>query len=161
MTTPISKKQTNGYKSDILGQVSIQLKELNVTSMPVREFSTGSVGFNHSGKATIKCGPDRYSFQVSLNVTLAHSKDGDPKRVKDEVRASFLALPPHSLADLKLNDALAEARTFNSGKVGFYFNGKALVGGHLCQVGCSITAIGSEDWADERPIERSASVATE
>lgn len=158
MTTP-TKKQTAGFRSDILGQVAVTMKDLSIGLLSPREFSTGSVGLNHSGKASLKCGPDRYNFQVSLNITLAHSKDGDPKRVSDEIRAAFLASKPVTLKDLGLENALAEARTFNSGKVGFYLNGKCVVNGQLCQVGCSITAIGSdnnETWADSRPAERPA-----
>ena len=155
---PITKKTTTGFRSDVLNAGGVPMKDLGIGILAPREFSTGSVGLNHSGKAMVKCGEARYNCQVSLNITLAHSKDGDPKRVSDEVRAAFLAGKPMSLKDLGLENALAEARTFNSGKVGFYLNGKCVVGGHLCQVGCSITAIGSdgEGWADERPAERPA-----
>jgi hypothetical protein len=156
-TTP-AKKETEGYKSDVLGQGSVSLKDLAIGPMSPREFSTGSVGLNHSGKVGLKCGPERYQFQVSLNITLAHSKPGDPKRVSQEDIDAFLALPPQSLKDLGLENAIADARTFSSGKVGFYANTKAVVGGNICQVGCSITAIGSDGdkWVDERPAEKSA-----
>lgn len=159
--TPATKKTTSGYKSDILGMSAVTLKELGIGPMAPREFSTGSVGLNHSGKASLKCGPDRYQFQVSLNITLAHSKPEDPKRVSQATLDAFLALPPQSLKDLGLESAVAQARTFSSGKVGFYANTKAVVGGNLCQVGCSITAIGSDgaEWADERPTERKGAEA--
>jgi hypothetical protein len=151
-----TKKQTSGYKSDVLGVGAVSLKELGIGPMSPRTFSTGSVGLNHSGKASIKCGPDRHQFQVSLNITLAHSKPEDPKRVGQETIDAFLALPPQTLKDLGLESAIAEACTFSTGKVGFYANTKAMVGGNLCQVGCSVTAIGSDGdtWADERPAER-------
>jgi hypothetical protein len=160
MTTP-TKKQTSGFRSDVLGQVAVAMNALSIGPLYPREFSTGSVGLNHSGKASLKCGPDRYNFQVSLNITLAHSKTDDPKRVSDETRSAFLASKPVTLKDLGLENALAEARTFNSGKVGFYLNSKCMVNGHLCQVGCSITAIGSDGdtWADSRPAERPAAAA--
>jgi hypothetical protein len=153
-----TKKQTSGFKSDVLGQVAVTLKDLQITTMSPRENSTGSVGLNHSGKTSLKCGETKYAFQVSLNITVAHSKEGDPKRISDDARAAFLASKPNTLKDLALEGALAEARIFNSGKCGFYFNGKAMVNGQLCQVGCSITAIGSETWDDERPSERPAAV---
>jgi hypothetical protein len=155
MTTP-TKKITNGFKSDVLATVAVAMKELGIVAMVPREFSTGSVGLNHSGKATVKCGTERYACQVSLNITLAHSKAGDPKRVSDAARSAFLALKPMSLKDLGLEGALAEARTFSSGKVGFYLNGKTVIDGQLCQVGCSITCIGSEEWPSDRPAERPA-----
>lgn len=155
MTTP-TKKITNGFKSDVLGAVAVAMKDLAIMPMSPREFSTGSVGLNHSGKASVKCGPERYNFQVSLNITLAHSKAGDAQRVSEETRAAFLAGKPLSLKDLGLEGALAEARVFNSGKVGFYLNGKCVIDGRLCQVGCSITAIGSEEWPSDRPAERPA-----
>ncbi len=78
--------------------------------------------------------------------------------MSQETIDAFLALPPQNLKDLGLEHQVADARIFNSGKVGFYLNGKAVVGGNLCQVGCSITAIGSDGelWVDERPAERPA-----
>lgn len=156
--TTITKKQTTGYKSDVLNAGGISMKDLGVGALFPREFSTGSVGLNHSGKVMLKCGEAKYNFQVSLNITLAHSKDGDLKRVNDETRAAFLAGKPKVLKDLGLENAVAASRIFNSGKVGFYLNGKCLVDGQLCQVGCSITAIGSDGkgWSDERPTERPA-----
>lgn len=152
----MATKKTEGFKSDVLNRGSVDLKDLNIGSLQPREFSTGSVGLNHSGKATVKCGPDRHNFQVSLNITVAHSKEGDPKRISDEARAAFLAGKPVTLKELGLENAAAEARTFNSGKVGFYLNTKCMVGGQMCQVGCSITAVGSEEWDAERPAERPA-----
>ncbi len=155
--TNIAKKETEGYRSDVLNRGSVDLSELGIGSaLPVRSFSTGSVGLNHSGKVSLKCGPERYQFQVSLNITLAHSKPGDAKRLSQDVIDAFLALPPQSLKELGIAGQAADARTFSSGKVGFYLNGKCFVGGQLCQVGCSVTAIGSDGdkWADERPAER-------
>jgi len=152
----MATKKTTGYKSDVLATVAVNLKDLGIGVMEPREFSTGSVGLNHNGKATIKCGAERYPFQVGLNITLAHSKPGDPKRISDEIRAAFLAGKPVTLKDLGLESALCEARVFTSGKVGFNLNAKAMVNGHLCQVGCNVTAIGSEDWDAERPAERPA-----
>jgi hypothetical protein len=154
--TTLTKKQTNGFKSDVLATGAVTMKDLGIASMAPREFSTGSVGLNHSGKVTVKCGGTGYVCQVSLNITLAHSRAGDAKRVSDATRESFLALPPKSLKDLGLDGALAEARTFSTGKVGFYLNGKCVIDGQLCQVGCSITCIGSDEWPSERPTERVA-----
>jgi hypothetical protein len=157
MTTPTpTKKQTNGFKSDVLNLVAVAMKDLGIAAMSPREFSTGSVGLNHSGKVTIEVAGERKQFQVSLNITLAHSKAGDAKRVSDATRTAFLALPPKSLKDLGLEGALVDARIFSKGSVGFYLNSKCVINGQLCQVGCSITAIGSEEWPSNRPAERPA-----
>jgi hypothetical protein len=152
----MSKKTTNGFKSDVLALGSVKLGALGVGIMEPRTNSTGSVGLNHSGKVSLDVAGERKMFQVSLNVTLAHSKPEDPKRIPQADIDAFLALPPQDLKSLRLDNALADAREFSSGKVGFYFNGKANVGGKPCQVGCSITAIGSDTWDDQRPAEREA-----
>lgn len=152
----MSQKTTTGYKSDVLGLGSVKLGALGVGPMEPRTNSTGSVGLNHSGKVAIDVAGERKQFQVSLNITLAHSKPEDPKRIPQADIDAFLALPPQDLKGLRLENALADARVFNSGKVGFYFNGKATLAGKPCQVGCSITAIGSDTWDDDRPAERPA-----
>ena len=153
----MSKKQTVGYKSDVLNSKGVKLGELGTQFLAPRSFSTGSVGLNHNGKVSIGTGDARHLFQVSLNVTLAHSKDGDAKRVDEAVRNGFLALKPLTLTQMGLLDAVAEPHAFTSGKVGYYYSGKTLINGSICQVGCSITAIGSETWAD-KPVDVVAEV---
>jgi len=150
------KRETTGYKSDILGHGDVSLASLEVGALEPREFSTGSVGLNHSGKVAIAIAGVRYNFQVSLNIVVAHSKPDDAKYIGDDRRAAFLGSAPTTLKALGLDTALALARTFNSGKVGFFLNGKTTVNGQPCQVNCSITAIGSDGdgWAAERPPER-------
>jgi len=151
----MSQKQTSGFKSDVLALGTVAIKSLGIGDMrPRTSENTGSAILNHSGKVTIEVAGERKQFQVSFNATLAHSKTGDPNRLPQTDIDAFLALPPQSLKDLRLEGALADARTFNSGKVGFYFNGKSVVDGHVCQVGCSVTAIGSDIWDNVRPAER-------
>lgn len=150
----MSKKQTEGFKSDVLTMGSISLKQLGVGQLEPRTNSTGSVGFNYSGKVNLDVAGESKAFQVSLNVTLAHSKPDDPKRLKDEDIQKFLSLEPQSLKSLKIDQMAATARIFSSGKVGFYANGKCVVSGLALQLGCSVTAIGSDTWDDERPADR-------
>lgn len=150
----MSKKQTEGFKSDVLTMGSISLKQLGVGAMEPRTNSTGSVGFNHNGKVTLDVAGEPKTFQVSLNVTLAHSKPDDPKRLKDEDIQKFLALEPQTLKSLKIDQTVATARIFASGKCGFYANGKATVAGLALQLSCSVVAIGSDTWDDDRPAER-------
>jgi hypothetical protein len=148
-------KQTSGFKSDVLAIGSVALKDLNVVSMrPRLSGNTGSALMNHSGKVSIEVGGELKPFQVSINITLSHSKPGDPARIPQADIDAFLAIPPQTLKMLRLEDAKADARVFNNGKVGFYFNGKNLVDGKSCQVGCSVVAVGSQAWDDQRPMER-------
>ena len=153
----MSKKATTGYKSDVLNSKGISLGELGAGLLAPRTNSTGSVGFNHSGKVSIGVGEARHQFQVSLNITLAHSKPGDEKRVSDEVIAAFLARKGTFLSDLGLNSAMAEPHSFSSGKVGYSYSGKTQLDGLTFQVGANITAIGSETWAD-KPVDVPAEV---
>jgi hypothetical protein len=150
----MSQKQTSGFKSDVLAIGSVALKTLGVGPMSPKLASSGSANLNHSGKTTIEVAGEPKQFQVSLNITLAHSKPEDPKRVPQADIDAFLALPPQTLKDLRLESASALARIFNSGKTGFYYNGKCLVDGKACQVGCSVVAVGSDTWDEVRPAER-------
>ena len=129
MSKQIAKKVTMGYKGDILGRSALPLSQVVSGTMDPREFSTGSVGFNYNGKASVKCGKESYTCSISLNVTVAHSKAEDPQRISADFRDGILALAPHTLKDLGLEGAEAEARTFTSGKVGFYCNQKTMVNG--------------------------------
>ena len=147
----MATKKTIGSKQNVLDLGSFPLKHLGVGVLSPRSFSTGSVGYNHSGKVNIKC-PDPKSFQVSLNITMSHSKPGDLKQVPKEVIQNFLDSNPVTLNDLGLSEAMADARLFSSGKVGFYFNGKVNVQGRSFQIGCSITAVGSETWAETNDV---------
>jgi hypothetical protein len=56
---------------------------INGVPMPaeVKEFSTGSIGWNINGKSSIKVGDKAVSVQIGLNITIIGSKelpqDGD------------------------------------------------------------------------------------
>lgn len=146
-----NRKQT---KSDVLSVGVVALASLGIGEMRPRNFSTGSVGLNHSGKVTIKCGEaGNVNCQVGVNITLAHSKPDDPKFVGNEVKEKFLALNPMTLKDLDLHRSYAPAKTFSSGKVGFFLNGKLTIDGMACQLGVIVTAIGSDQW-DDHPAEQ-------
>ena len=145
-------KITKGNKNDILNSNGVKLSDLNLGPMVPRLNTTGSVGFNSSGKAQLDCGGTKYNFQVSFNATVSHSKPGDPKQIKGVKIEEFLTLNAHTVDMLGLGYGVAEPKEFSSGNVGYYFNGKTTVKGLSLQVGCNIIAIGSKDWGRDEVI---------
>jgi hypothetical protein len=142
------------FKSDILNSAPLSLSNMNIGWLTPRTMSSGSVGFNYGGKTLLTIGEETVKLQVSLNVTLCHSKPGDTKRVDQDKIDRCLALGSKSLKDFGLNNACAEARSFSSGKVGYYYGGKVMLDGLLFQVGLNVVAVGSDQLDAVRPVER-------
>lgn len=130
---------------DVLNTMLLNMAMLAVGTLAPRKFSTGSVGYHHAGKATIPTTSGKLvRCQVSMSLVLIHSKPSDPKYVGDAMVSEFLASPAITLETLGLAGASLYPKTFKSGNVGWYANGKAHNGAYRFQVSCSVTAIPSK-----------------
>ena len=69
-TCPVSRKQ---FAADAK-PVEVIINGQTLTA-PVKEFSTGSLGWYLNGKTTIKIGDTPVSVQIGLNLTIVGSKE--------------------------------------------------------------------------------------
>jgi hypothetical protein len=138
------------YKSDILkGKVRTARQLLGNFVMVPRQFSSGKVGFNCSQAMQLLVAKEQVRFQVSVNLTAAHSEGWDQEK-KDLVLKSAPTLVKDLIGGLALTP-----REFSSGKVGYGASEaiQMLVGDESVrfQASVNVTAAHSESWDAERP----------
>lgn len=125
---PLSSRETGASEAAIRASFRALLDRLDF-----KLFSSGSQGFYCQGKIALD---DGRRFQAQATVVLIGSKDDLTVNVlssRDDV--SFALLP--------LLDRL-ENKTFKTGRVGYYANGKAQVGSERFQVGIQAVQIGEK-----------------
>jgi hypothetical protein len=153
----MAKNKQQGVKSDVLNMGPQSLGSLlsslggGAFTLSPKEFSSGKVGLNGNGTATIKCGKAAYKFSVSINATAI---DSAKSPLPEGGREAVLGAGSMTLKDLGLDKVQVTPREFSSGKVGFYHGDKASlkIGDVLVklQVGCPIVAWHSDGWPAER-----------
>ena len=131
--------------------------ELRGVVLKPRQFSTGSYGFQGSGKINGKVNGHDVTYQVSANAIGVKTKTATA-----EARAEFLAKSEGmllSLDDLTAGLHVGGGKLSEKGNVGYYCSGKAYVkidGKPLqVQMGVNVTAIKSNTLA-EAEVEKQA-----
>lgn len=138
------------YKSDILvGKARTARALIGNFVMAPKQFSSGKVGFSCSQAMQLLVAKEQVRFQVSANLTAAHSEGWDQEK-KDLVLKSAPALVKDLIGGLTL-----APREFSSGKVGYGASESVqmLVGDESVrfQASVNITAAHSESWEATRP----------
>lgn len=127
-------------KAFMLAARPLTLSALGLPMAEPKLFATGSVGFYANGKVTIKVGEMLVKCQVGITVTAVKSKEWDDARRE----AFIVSAKPEAVGD----HYYPAPKEFSTGSVGYYGNGKGTFNGTTCQVGITITAIGSKEWAE-------------